>query len=175
MFQVGWLLIILGSQSNLYLLILPLLVVYLLLERRWHQTNFKQHIARITLAVSGFVFDSILEYLDLIHFSSAHNFTGPGLAPLWLFLMWLWFAVTFSTCYRWMNDRPGLAITFGFIFGPIAYWGASRLTDVQIINPIAFTLASAIFWGVLFAVVFIVHNFRRQLVIVQEKQTYLTE
>jgi len=147
------LLVVIGSQSYLYLAILPLITFYLWLESRWHAVSQRQHISRILLALTGFGFDSLITSFGLIGFNGEQH-SGFALAPIWLALMWLWFAITFSTCYSWLVNRAYLAILFATAFGPTAYWGASYISSVIILRPMVFTGISMFFWGGLFAIIF---------------------
>jgi len=152
-----------GSQSYLYLVVLPLLVLYLWLEKRWHKVSRVQHVARILLSLIGFGFDSLLESFGLISFSGEQHH-GFIVAPLWLALMWFWFVTTFATCYNWLVNRTYLAVLFAAIFGPVAYWGAAQISAITIIQPMMFTLISMIFWSSLFAAIFAQRSWSRVFV-----------
>ena len=153
LFYVGWMLIVLGTQSHLYLTSIPLVIVYLWFENRAYQISSNQQIARLLLTLLGFSFDSILEYFELISFRG-NTEASLLLAPLWLFILWFWFSVTFSRCYSWLLNHAYFATLLGAIFGPISYWGASKISIVTIVNPLLFTTLSIFFWSGLFALIF---------------------
>ena len=146
-FQVGWFLLILGHESNLYLVVLALVATYLIIEWRTSQSppTIKNYIIRIALFSLGCIADWILSKLELISFSSDNT-----TMPFWLILMWLLFSATFYRCHSWLNNKAWLAGLLGSAFGPLAYWAASEMSNVQILSPIVFTLSSAIFWGIIF-------------------------
>jgi len=97
------------------------------------------------IVVIGTLADFVFSYFQLI------KFDAYGGVPLWLICLWCWFAVTFFDCYKWMNKLNLLLVSaIGAIFGPIAYWGASFLSEVEILAPISFSIFSGIFWGLLF-------------------------
>ena len=50
--------------------------------------------------------------------------------------------------------NAGWIVSIGAVFGPFAYWAASWISEVTIITPLIFTLASAVFWGALFLAIF---------------------
>jgi hypothetical protein len=153
LFQAGWFLIVMGSQSYLYLAVLPLLGLYLRLESRWHTVSKRQHVARILLALIGFGFDSLIGSFGLISFNG-EQYSGFTLAPIWLALLWYWFITTLATCYGWLVNRAYLAILVAAVFGPASYWGASYISAITIIQPMTFTGLSMVFWGCLFAMIF---------------------
>jgi len=153
LFEVGWTLTVVGNQSYIYLTIIPLIIVYFWFENRAYQISSNQQIARLLLTLFGFCFDSTLEYFELISFS-VDTKTPLLFAPLWLFLLWFWFSLTFSRCYSWLLNHAFFATLLGALFGPISYWGASKVSIVTIDNPLLFTTFSIIFWSSLFALIF---------------------
>ena len=59
------------------------------------------------------------------------------------------FAMTLQHSLQWVIARPAVAIAFGMIGGPLAYWGASRGFDaVAFTMPLQATLTLAIGWGI---------------------------
>ena len=72
-------------------------------------------------------------------------------------------------CYRWMQKmNTGWIISIGAVFGPFAYWAASWISEVTILSPVVFTLASGIFWGSLFLAIF---KFDRSMVSLKYSQS----
>ena len=140
-----------------------MLVTFLLLENRQQRLTLSQLGTRLLLALVGFTFDSIIQAIGLIQFAPQSDFSAFNAAPMWLFLMWIWFTATFSVCYRWLIDRAQIAIVVGAIFGPCAYWGASKLTLVNIVEPLLFTGVSILFWGSLFALIFTTTRIQRSM------------
>ena len=71
----------------------------------------------------------------------------PG--PAWIATLWVAFAMTLQQSLQWVIARPSVAIAFGIIGGPLAYWGASRGFDaVAFTMPLQATLTLAIGWGI---------------------------
>jgi len=147
-----------------YLGVIPLLALLLWFERRWYRLTLNHYLARLLLAVIGFATDSLLQLIQLIQFDAPSTQGAMILAPFWLFLMWVWFAFTLASCYQWLMDKPVIAIIFAALLGPLAYWGASQISPVFIIEPYGFTLLSFLFWGTMFAVIFTVTPIKRLLV-----------
>ena len=147
---MAWLLLIIGSQGPLYWLAVPLILFFFVYEYKTDEPTGKQYRNRFLIAVGGCLADSLFSAFQLIRFSQDSHFI-----PIWLILMWILFALAFSSCYRWLHGKPALAIGFAAIFGPGAYWGATQLANVEILHPVTFTLFSSLFWGGLFAVIFI--------------------
>ncbi|TQV73596.1 DUF2878 domain-containing protein [Aliikangiella marina] len=175
LFEIGWLTVILGSTSWVYWAIVPLLVGFLIWEWRFSQQpgqrslGIEYYVARLAFALLGFAADSLLQSLQLIDFDTSTAGAAPGFAPLWLLFMWLWFSVTLSACYQWLVGKAYIAGGFAAIAGPLAYWGASKLANVAIIEFWPFMIASGIFWGLLFGIVFHIEPLSRLLIIPEDK------
>ena len=149
----------------MYLAIIPLMIFFLWLENRFHKVTSKQYFFRLILAMFGYLFDSLFESAQLITFNGLTEEGALGFAPLWLLAMWAWFALTLSACYQWLNYKPLIAISFAAVFGPLAYWGASKISSVLIINPLYFTTISSLFWGSLFAFIFLLEGVKQTFVL----------
>ena len=71
----------------------------------------------------------------------------PG--PAWIVTLWVAFAMTLQHSLQWVVARPLVAIAFGIIGGPLAYWGASRGFDAVVFSmPVQATLTLALGWGI---------------------------
>lgn len=74
-------------------------------------------------------------------------------APLWIVAIWVAFAMTLQHSLQWVLSRPVLAVAFGIIGGPLAYWGASRGFNAVVFSmPAQATLTLALGWGIAMAV-----------------------
>jgi hypothetical protein len=142
-------------------LIISILVAYLLIEQKFEKPKLPELTIRLLLIFIGVIGELLFRYFGLTNYSSPDYFL-----PSWLFLIWLSFGLTFNGCYRWLeNFSIWLAILLGVIFGPLTYWLASRLAAFEILQPIAFSVFSGLFWGVLFGVSIKVSITKRQLTI----------
>lgn len=70
-------------------------------------------------------------------------------APAWIIAIWVAFAMTLQHSLQWVLSRPALAVAFGVIGGPLAYWSASRGFDAVVFTqPVQATATLAIGWGI---------------------------
>lgn len=76
------------------------------------------------VAVCGAAMDSGLAAAGLLRFAPE-----SAIAPLWLVVLWLNFAMTLSHCMQWLARRRLLSAIFGALFAPPAYWGAAAISD----------------------------------------------
>lgn len=81
-------------------------------------------LAAIALCI-GVVWDTLAIREGLITYASPGPF--PGVAPLWILLLWVLFATTLRGPLRWMHGRPWVAALLGAIGGPVSYAAAARM------------------------------------------------
>jgi hypothetical protein len=147
-FQVCWALSIICHDSLLSWLVVGLIPIYLLIEHRFEKTKFSELLLRAAIIVAGLMAELLFRHVGLTNYSSPEF-----IVPSWLFLVWLSFGLTFNGCYRWLNNYSiWISISLGAVFGPMTYWIASQIAPFEILQPIGFTLASSVFWGLLYAV-----------------------
>ena len=73
----------------------------------------------------GFAIDSTLASTGVITFRSGAMITG--ITTPWMLGLWLGFATSLTSSLRALIERPAIAIVFGAIGGPLAYWSGAKL------------------------------------------------
>ena len=73
----------------------------------------------------------------------------PGSAPLWMIAQWMMFATTLNLSLAWMKSRPGIAVVFGLVGGPLSYMAGERLGAIMLLERDAALLALACGWALL--------------------------
>jgi hypothetical protein len=71
------------------------------------------------------------------------------LLPIWMITLWLLFATTLNVSLKWLQGRYLIAAVFGFIGGPLAYWGGAKLGAINWLQHFELLLALAIGWALL--------------------------
>lgn len=142
-FQIGWLVAVLGGDQYA--------VLYTLLALAIHQWLILDHVSEWKLigiiVVVGCAWDIAMAQGQLLIFPEAIIF---GI-PLWLICLWVLFATTFQHCLRWMHTRLYLAALFAAIFGPLSYWSGTQISNVKIGEPMWLSiLIIGVGWMVLF-------------------------
>jgi hypothetical protein len=84
----------------------------------------------VAAAVIGLALDSTLASAGLVSFASGTWI--DGIAPHWMLGLWIAFATTLSISLRWLMTRPALAVVFGALGGPIAYYAGMKLGAMTI-------------------------------------------
>jgi Protein of unknown function (DUF2878) len=73
----------------------------------------------------GVVVDSLLQYFSVMQF---HGLSILGLSPLWLWMLWVLFALTLNTSLAFLKTKPlALSALAGFVFGPLTYYAGAEL------------------------------------------------
>ena len=72
----------------------------------------------------------------------------PGAPPLWIFGLWLGFALTVNHSMAGILDKPRLAALLGTIGGPLSYLAGVRLGAAELGRPLwEVAIGVGMFWG----------------------------
>jgi hypothetical protein len=144
-YQVAWFACVLGAANQLPWIgtTVALVVVALhLLMSSQRKIEFKLVVAA---AAIGLVLDSALMMSEMVSFSSGVFI--DGITPHWMLGLWIAFATTLSVSMRWLVTRPLLAIAFGALGGPVAYYAGMKLGAITIDSSATAVIAIAISWA----------------------------
>ncbi len=123
LFQLGWFTCVLGGANTLPMIGVGYALLFLLIHATW-QGNAVREFSFITLvALFGFGIDSLLVTLGYFSYTSA---IGHSFAPFWIAALWAMFAATIGHSMAWLSSRPILSSLLGAVFGPVAYFSASK-------------------------------------------------
>ena len=101
----------------------------------------------LTIAAIGALWDGLLAGLGLLEYPS--GMVLHWLAPVWIIAMWAGFATLLPVSLHWLLGRWRLAIVFGAVGGPLAYYAGMRLGAVNFPDPVAALVALAGGWSIL--------------------------
>ena len=79
-------------------------------------------------ALIGWIIDT--SYLQAGLLSYASPAPAGGLAPWWIVALWINFALIMNHSLYWLQPYPLLAGIFGFLGGPLAYYGGIQMDAV---------------------------------------------
>lgn len=147
LFQCAWFACVLGSAKGLTwpaVLCFIALATYQLQEKRRHPNDIKLVVVSIGL---GLLIDSFWINAGFLVFTE----NGPlaQLAPAWIILLWMSFALTINHSLGWLNKHPSLPILMGLVGGPLSYLAGLRFGAVEYLQG---TLVTSIALGVAWAV-----------------------
>ena len=143
LFQVGWLVCVLGGNAWAIGYTLPALLLH-----AWLVSENPAEWKMIGAAVAvGCLWDISMAKGGIITYADA---TLVGI-PLWLICLWFLFATTFMHCLLWLSRYHLLAIALAAVFGPATYWAGAGLSDAVLATPLLASLAvMALGWAILF-------------------------
>ena len=121
-FKICWLSIVLGAVWSMEwagLLAIAGFTAYEVMVRgRIHLL-----LPAVIVGIVGYAVDNAYVATGLLTFSDP----GVALAPYWMALLWVNFALIVEHGLAWLNDRPWLAAALGAVGGPMAYFAGVRL------------------------------------------------
>jgi hypothetical protein len=124
-FQTLWLVSVAGAGKGYWwpgLLVMAVFALYHFATTKWKKAD--AHLLLISVAL-GALADSAMVWFGLLRFEQAIPFAQ--FAPIWILLLWAGFALTLNHSMSFFQNRTGLAVFFGLIGGPLAYWVASHV------------------------------------------------
>lgn len=147
LFQIGWFVCVLSAaeqQPWFGVLVTTGVVVAHILRAPLPKAELQLVLLSLGL---GLAFDSLLVWQGWLQYSS--GILLPSIAPYWIVALWGLFATLLNVSLRWMRGRWVIAVVFGAIGGPAAYYGGLRLGALEFTDMPAGLMALAVGWGVL--------------------------
>lgn len=127
-FNIVWFCCVLGAANNMAWIGLLALTGF----AAFQLTISHDRVADVRLlsaaALIGWAIDTI--YLQVGLLSYASPAPGGGLAPWWIVALWINFALIMNHSLYWLQPYPLLAGIFGFLGGPLAYYGGIKMDAV---------------------------------------------
>jgi hypothetical protein len=122
--QLLWLASVGGAANGVPLLgpaVFLVFAAYQLSPRR----RARGDLALMLLALPlGLIVDSTMAATGLAVYASP--VPVAWMAPVWILTLWMGFALTFNHSMAQVMRRPGWAVAFGVVGGPLSYWIAQR-------------------------------------------------
>ena len=102
----------------------------------------------------GLLLDSLFAASGWLVYAEA--WPWASLAPVWIWSLWVGFALTLNHSMAFLRDRPLAAVALGAVGGPLAYWTAAGAFEaVSFGAPVAWVVgALALGWGAVLPLVF---------------------
>lgn len=133
-FEVGWFACILSAAWGhawagvLYVLLWVAVHVWMSIDRG-------VELRLLVLAgLVGYAADSVLVLTGVLGFPEQAVMGWPS--TLWMAAMWVNFAMTLNASLGWLRGKYVLGAVFGFIGGPMAYFGGAQFGAVTLAEPL---------------------------------------
>ena len=146
LFQCAWFACVLGSAKGLTwpaALCFIALAIFQLQNKRRHSTDVRLLFVSVLL---GLLIDSFWINAGIMSFTESSPV--PQLAPAWIILLWMSFALTINHSLKWLNKHPALPIFMGLIGGPLSYLAGLKFGAVEYLQS---TLLTSILLGLAWA------------------------
>lgn len=121
------------------------LPIYIFLSKR----RKEEALLALACGLIGFGVDTL--HIRLGTFSAPRFILPPPLCPVWLLALWINMAPLINSNLKWLHGRYFLAMLFGALGGPLAYWAGMRFGAISFGHQLPvglFVLACA--WAVIF-------------------------
>ena len=146
-FQVGWFACVLSAANGMPLLGAAVAIMIILFHL-FQSNDYQKETMLVSAAlVIGLIWDSVLVWQGILLYE--HGLVHEKAAPYWIILMWGLFATTLNISMNWLKGKTLLAIVFGGIGGPLAYYAGARMGAVEFSDLYIAMGTLAIGWAVL--------------------------
>lgn len=160
LFNVVWIACVAGSSKQLIwpaMLSCFILAVYQLIPQNRHPTDVKLVAASILL---GLIVDTIWVQLGYMDFTDKRPISS--VAPGWIIILWVGFALTINHSLKWLKAHPFLPALTGAIAAPVTYYAGIKLGAVEYIaSTMSVSIGLALAWGI--SLTILVHIARHPL------------
>ncbi len=146
-FQIAWLLSVIGGAQQMPWLGPVVALVALALHLRTARKRFEEVLLVLSCGLIGAGFDSILVAAGWVTYKA--GLFSEYFAPYWIITMWMLFAMTLNVSMRWLRGKPRLAALLGCYGGPASYIAGQALGGIVLVNQFAALTALAIGWAVM--------------------------
>ena len=143
-YQITWLMCIFGEilyKSFFPGLICGLIFLFIVFINTKNKRKFTFIV--FSIAIAGYLFDSILVIFKIYNFESSLYF---GLLPIWMLVLWLSFATLFDEVFVFLSRYKLIAISLSAVLGPLTYYLGSPLGIININKLSFFFILMIIFW-----------------------------
>ncbi len=146
-FQVGWFSAVMTAANNIPLVGVLVMSLAIALHLRLAELPRVELVLVLLCGTIGAVFDTFLVGFGWVDYPSGYLLGGA--APYWIVAMWMLFATTLNVSLRWLRGNHILAVLFGLVGGPLAYFTGEKLGGIVLVDFSAAMLALGIGWGVM--------------------------
>lgn len=135
LFQMVWFATVLGAAKGTLVFGLAGLGVFLLAHYYLAVNPWSDLKLAGIAVVMGLLIETYLLRIGLLEYVQI-GYSMP-IAPLWILILWVGFALTLNGCLRWLHGRYLLAAILGALGAPASYFGGIKLgaatTDVSLV------------------------------------------
>lgn len=146
-FKIAWLSSVLGAANGLPLLGPAVAFLVVAIHMRGASAPSREFSLIVLTCIIGASWDSVMVSAGWLSYASGTFLTG--VAPYWIFAMWIAFATTLNLAFRWLQSRLLMAALLGAISGPASYFAGAKIGAVVFNDANVALIALAGAWAVL--------------------------
>lgn len=147
LFQALWFACVLGGAAQTLWPALIAGAVMIIWQSLPNNRHANDRLLVVAAMILGLIIDTCWTLFGAMQF--AHHAPLGGLAPAWIIVMWVGFALTINHSMAWLRKHPLLPALMGFIGGPMAYLAGRKLGAVEyLIDPLILSLLLGIAWAI---------------------------
>ncbi|NVJ66789.1 MAG: DUF2878 domain-containing protein [Gammaproteobacteria bacterium] len=153
LFQGIWFACVLGAANGTMISAFILFAALIYWQLCPSNRSLADIIFTLILLPTGLLIDSLWAWFQVVEYKESLPFNF--LAPYWIGILWITFALSLNSSMKWVFDHPKLAIAFGALGGPLSYLAAERLGAIQIHNTKLALPLLALSWGLVMGIILI--------------------
>jgi hypothetical protein len=146
-FQVAWLAAVGSAAASRAWLGIAIIVVLAVAHLAAARSRIPEVVSLLAIGTIGGAWDSLPVTLGIIEYAGPRP--APGVAPYWIFALWVAFATTVNVALRWLRGRVALGMLIGAVAGPLCYLGGEALGALRFGDRYAALAAQSAAWAVL--------------------------
>lgn len=147
LFQLTWFACVMGGAKGLLwpaLVACTALAIWQLQPRRRHSSDIKLILISIVL---GLVIDTAWVQVGFMKFTGPEPFSS--LAPAWIIVLWIGFALTLNHSLVWLKAHPLLPAIAGLICAPMSYLAGLKFGAVEYLtDTVLISICLGIAWAI---------------------------
>lgn len=151
LFQLAWFACVLGAANAMpYVGVLVTILVVGWHLFKAHKPKSEATLILIAMAI-GATFDQLMvstQLVDYVNHGWGNSMLNAHLVPIWIIALWAGFTTSLNVSLKWMRHKTIIAILFGAIGGPLAYFAAQKLGAVTLVSVNSY-VALAIGWAII--------------------------
>ncbi|MDI1309509.1 MAG: DUF2878 domain-containing protein [Methylotenera sp.] len=146
LFQIAWFACVVGAGKGMPWFGVMITMVVLV----WHLSQAKSVKAELLLLLCALLIGAVYDQsmLSFGFISYVNNGWSSAIVPVWILALWLAFTSTLNVSLRWMRNKHLIAVIFGAVGGPLAYFGAQKLGAVVLPSTASY-IALSIGWAII--------------------------
>ena len=148
LFQAGWFAsVLLGTTSYYYLGPIAVAAIVFYHLKTIPSPSNEAPLLMFALLI-GLVWENLLTFSGVLVYPNGQWM--DMFAPVWIIAMWPLLAITLNLSLRWLKGNYLMAMAFGAIGGPLAFWAGERLQAVVFTDMFMAMSLLSIGWALLF-------------------------